>query len=67
MKHKSTITPTGVLDAADSANVAAHVESCTECATAVEQLRAMKTRLAALPRDIRPARDLRSGHVAENR
>lgn len=50
----------GVLNAADVGIVTPHIGGCSACAGEIDRLREIKTRLASLPREIRPARDLRA-------
>ena len=49
------------LDAALAQRVHVHVRECATCSAEVESMRAMKTRLAQLPRSIAPETDLRAG------
>lgn len=51
----------GALDTAAAQRVREHLSACALCAGQAGQIAALKTELAALPRDIKPARDLRSG------
>jgi hypothetical protein len=50
----------GVLDAAESQRVRAHLGECSVCAREVEELTGLKASLSELPLDIQPDRDLRA-------
>ena len=49
------------LDAPTAQSVHAHVRECHACGAEVDKLRALKARLAQLPRSIAPETDLRAG------
>jgi hypothetical protein len=48
-----------LLDARGEADVAAHLRTCAECQARVDAIRSLSARLASLPREIAPSRDLR--------
>lgn len=50
----------GDIDRAEAQRIEEHIASCADCRAEVAQLRALTQRVAALPRDIQPDRDLRS-------
>lgn len=54
----------GLLDAAESAAITAHLETCDACRREAHALGGILADLQALPRSIEPARDLRPG-IAE--
>ena len=47
------------LDGEEARRIEQHLADCATCTAEVAQLRALKTRLAGLPREIEPERDLR--------
>jgi hypothetical protein len=49
-----------VLDEREQQSIAAHAQSCARCAGEIAALRTLRARLAALPTDIKPERDLRA-------
>ncbi|MGH7501610.1 MAG: anti-sigma factor family protein [Longimicrobiales bacterium] len=51
----------GVLSTDERAAIEAHLADCAACRADVDSMREVVTRLAALPRDIAPAHDLRGG------
>jgi hypothetical protein len=51
----------GRLPESDRHEVERHIEECAACRHSVEQLRTLVERAAALPKEIRPARDLMPG------
>lgn len=51
----------GLLEGEERERVVAHLESCPECRDRVSALRGLEGRLASLPREILPRRDLRPG------
>lgn len=49
----------GLLGSDEAVAVAAHLERCEPCRVRVDAIRSLNERLAALPREIKPRRDLR--------
>ena len=49
----------GLLAPAEVRRLEEHLEGCDECRARIDALRGLGARLAALPREVRPRRDLR--------